>query len=238
MKKINFTASITNRDETNEIYFAELRKFKPLNDEQVKDLATRIKEGDEKAKETLIKANLRLVVSIAKKYVGMGVEFNDLICEGNIGLVMAAERYDSEKGAKFSTCAAEWVRKIIVEALNDNGRTVRLPENLIRGGFASVSVSFDAPIGNDDEGNEKTLMDTFASNERANGYDDVDYYQKKVAKLLNGLKQNEKEIVCGLFGIGGGVEQTEYTLARRFRVTEERIRQIKWEALKKMKEIA
>ena len=237
MRTIQFKQSVTNRDETNTIYFAELRKFKTLNDEQVRDLALRVKKGDARAKETLINANLRLVVSIAKHYQGMGIELNDLIAEGNIGLVMAVERYDVEKGAKFSTCAAEWIRKIIVEALNDNSRTVRLPENLIRSGFSSLSISMDAPIGNDEDGNEKTLLDTFASDTRANKFDDVDFYTKKVKSLLNGLKRVEKEVVCGLFGIGG-IEQSEYILAKRFRLTEERIRQIKWEALKKMKELA
>ncbi len=109
------------------VYLKEIGKVPLLGKDEEIELAKRIAVGDEKAKELLIKANLRLVVSIAKKYINSGLPFLDLVQEGNIGLMKAVEKFDHTKGCKFSTYAIWWIRQSITRALADKGRTIRIP---------------------------------------------------------------------------------------------------------------
>jgi RNA polymerase primary sigma factor len=108
-------------------YFARIGKGKLLTHEEEIDLSKRAKAGDEKARQRLIEKNLRLVVSVAKRYRGMGIPFEDLIQEGNIGLMKAVEKFDSEMGHRFSTYAIWWIRQVVQRAVADKGRVVRLP---------------------------------------------------------------------------------------------------------------
>ena len=108
-------------------YLREIGRVPLLSKEQEITIAKSIAEGNEKAKELLIKANLRLVVSIAKKYLNSGLPFLDLVQEGNIGLMKAVDKFDYRKGCKFSTYAIWWIRQSITRALADKGRTIRIP---------------------------------------------------------------------------------------------------------------
>ena len=109
------------------LYLKEIGKVALLTREQEKDLGKRIAEGDERAKAELIEANLRLVVSIAKKYTNSGLPFMDLVQEGNIGLIKAVEKFDYSRGCKFSTYAIWWIRQAITRALADKARIIRIP---------------------------------------------------------------------------------------------------------------
>jgi RNA polymerase primary sigma factor len=109
------------------LYLREIGKVALLTREQEKDLGKRIADGDEKAKAELIEANLRLVVSIAKKYTNSGLPFMDLVQEGNIGLIKAVEKFDYHRGCKFSTYAIWWIRQAITRALADKARIIRIP---------------------------------------------------------------------------------------------------------------
>jgi len=113
------------------MYLKEIGQIKLLTMDEELELADRILEGDERAKATLAEANLRLVVSIAKRYVGRGMLFLDLIQEGNIGLMKAVEKFDVSKGYKFSTYATWWIRQAITRAIADQARTIRVPVHMV-----------------------------------------------------------------------------------------------------------
>ena len=113
------------------MYLKEIGRVDLLTHEQEIELAKRILEGDEQAKKELAAANLRLVVSIAKRYVGRGMLFLDLIQEGNMGLMKAVDKFDPEKGYKFSTYATWWIRQAITRALADQARTIRVPVHMV-----------------------------------------------------------------------------------------------------------
>ncbi|MBP3807048.1 MAG: RNA polymerase sigma factor RpoD [Eubacterium sp.] len=113
------------------MYLKEIGKVSLLTAEEEIDLAQRMEEGDELAKKTLAEANLRLVVSIAKRYVGRGMLFLDLIQEGNMGLIKAVEKFDYRKGYKFSTYATWWIRQAITRAIADQARTIRIPVHMV-----------------------------------------------------------------------------------------------------------
>ena len=113
------------------MYLKEIGKISLLSLEEEQELSKRVAEGDEQAKNILAESNLRLVVSIAKRYVGRGLLFLDLIQEGNIGLMKAVEKFDYDKGYKFSTYATWWIRQAITRALADQARTIRVPVHMV-----------------------------------------------------------------------------------------------------------
>ena len=113
------------------IYLKEIGRVPLLTNDEEKELAEKILVGDVKAKQRLTEANLRLVVSIAKRYVGRGMHFLDLIQEGNVGLIKAVEKFDHTKGFKFSTYATWWIRQAITRAIADQARTIRIPVHMV-----------------------------------------------------------------------------------------------------------
>ena len=133
VEKLNDEALTDNisLDDPVKIYLREIGRVPLLtSDEEIK-LAVKISEGDEYAKQRLTEANLRLVVSIAKKYVGRGIYFLDLIQEGNVGLIKAVDKFDYTKGFKFSTYATWWIRQAITRAMADQARTIRIPVHMV-----------------------------------------------------------------------------------------------------------
>ena len=126
--------SISNDDDILQMYLKDIGKVKLLNSQEEKSLGKEIKEGKksdaEIAKRKLVQANLRLVVSIAKKYIGQGVLFMDLVQEGSLGLIKAAEKFDYSKNFKFSTYATWWIKQTIIRAISNNSRTIRIPVHM------------------------------------------------------------------------------------------------------------
>ena len=118
-------------DDPVRMYLKEIGKIPLLKPHEEVELAKRMLEGDEIAKQRLVEANLRLVVSIAKRYVGRGMLFLDLIQEGNLGLIKAVEKFDYERGFKFSTYATWWIRQAITRAIADQARTIRIPVHMV-----------------------------------------------------------------------------------------------------------
>ena len=131
IEDMEVTLDNVNVDDPVRMYLREIGKIKLLTFEQELDYAKQILEGSEIAKQKLTEANLRLVVSIAKKYVGRGMLFLDLIQEGNMGLIKAVEKFDYTKGYKFSTYATWWIRQAITRAIADQARTIRIPVHMV-----------------------------------------------------------------------------------------------------------
>jgi RNA polymerase primary sigma factor len=132
MRQLKITKSITNREgESLDKYLQDIGKEELLSTEEEVDLAMRIRNGDQKALERLTKANLRFVVSVAKQYQNQGLALPDLINEGNLGLIKAAERFDETRGFKFISYAVWWIRQSILQAIADQSRIVRLPLNQV-----------------------------------------------------------------------------------------------------------
>lgn len=131
MRRLKITASITQRDEEEalSVYMAEIAKMDPLTSDEEAELARRIKQGDRAAIDRLICSNLRFVISVAKNYQHQGLSLADLIEEGNIGLIKAAERFDETRGFRFISYAVNWIRQSILEALESNRTMIRLPHS-------------------------------------------------------------------------------------------------------------
>ena len=147
--KVPETQSSAVADDSVKIYLQQIGKIKLLSTEEELEVAKKIKEkNSEQAKKVLINANLRLVVSIAKKYIGRGLSFLDLIQEGNMGLMRAAEKFDYSKGYKFSTYATWWIQQAITRAIADKSRLIRLPVHMIETLSKIKKISMDLTIEN------------------------------------------------------------------------------------------
>lgn len=139
MRQLKITASITSRENDSlEKYLSEIARIELITPEEEVELAKKIKQGDEEALEKLTKANLRFVVSVAKQYQGHGLTLSDLINEGNVGLIKAAQRFDETKGFKFISYAVWWIRQSIMLAIVEQSRLVRLPLNKA-GNYAKIN---------------------------------------------------------------------------------------------------
>lgn len=142
MRHLRIAKQITNRDSASlELYLHEISKVSLISVEEEITLARKIKAGDRKALETLIRSNLRFVISVAKQYQNQGLTLSDLINEGNLGLIKAAERYDETKGFKFISYAVWWIRQSILQAVAEQSRIVRLPMNKI-GSISKINKAF------------------------------------------------------------------------------------------------
>ncbi len=273
---MKLTRQLTNRENKSlDLYFQEIGKYVLLKPEEEISLAIKIKKGDMAAQDKLVRANLRFVVSVAKMYQNQGLSLGDLINEGNIGLVKAAQRFDETRGFKFISYAVWWVRQGIMSAIADQSRVVRLPlnrvGNLTKLGkvyreleqeferkptteelakileitsdevayilqISSRQVSVDAPFNNGDE-NKSTLMDVLHNEEQPMPDTDLmhDSLKNEVADILSTLDEREAEVIRLSFGIGSNQKATLEEIGERFNLTRERIRQIKENALRKLR---
>jgi RNA polymerase primary sigma factor len=257
-----------------DLYLNEIRRYPLLSREDEVALARQAKAGDAKAQEKLVRANLRFVVSIAKKYVGNGVPLEDLINDGNVGLVKAAERFDPERGFKFISYAVWWIRQSILVSVSENSRMIRMPMNRVGLAqkatkmsrqleqdlgrdpdaeelakelgvtreeieevttFSQATLSLDQPVH--DEGNETTFVDQIVDDRNAlpdqGAY--ADSLKRDMARALEGLTDRERTILVRYYGLNGVKARTLEDIGKEMGYTRERIRQIKEQAIDKLR---
>lgn len=271
MRQLKISRSITIREShALEKYLQEIGKVDLITAETESELCIRIKQGDGKALHQLINANLRFVVSVAKQYQNQGVSLSDLINEGNVGLITAAQRFDETKGFKFISYAVWWIRQAIIQALAEHSRLIRLPLNKVAlnnkimraNNFLEQQLereplakevadhlgvelfeiegvlhatqkctSIDAPIQHDEEA---TLAELLEDRQLAGAEQTMIYREslkKDIDLHLNLLSERQRNILKLYFGIGVSEPYSLEDIAAHYRLTRERVRQIKDKAL-------
>lgn len=273
MKTLQIKQSITDRSDTAlNSYLKDISKIPLLTLEQEKEIGAKVKLGDKKAINKLVTSNLRFVVSVAKQYQGQGIDLIDLINEGNIGLLEAAQRYDVDKGFKFISYAVWWIRQSIVSALSGQSRMIRLPSNQVYNiskinktiaefeqkyerkpsdeelenilgipaekisyilSASSKIVSTDSPLKDEEEG---TLIDIIPNKNSplADSAFDHESDDKKIALILRRMSHREHDILRMFFGLGCN-SMTLENIGKKFGLTSERVRQVKDNAIKSLK---
>ncbi len=260
-------------DDPVKMYLKAIGKERLLTAAEEVQLAKKIEKGDQAAKSRLIEANLRLVVSVAKKYVSRGMLFLDLIQEGNLGLIRAVDKYDYKRGFKFSTYATWWIRQAVTRSIADQARTIRIPVHMVENvnkyiriqrqllqklgrepnsdeiaklldvtpdrvreirKIAQETISLDTPIG---EGDETRLSDFIEDSEVKAPDDAADFsmLQKHLQIVLGTLKDRERKIIKLRYGLLDGLPRTLEEVGREFNLTRERIRQIEFKVLCKLR---
>lgn len=255
------------------MYLKAIGKVRLLTAVEEIQLAKKIEKKDMSAKSRLIEANLRLVVSVAKKYVSRGMLFLDLIQEGNLGLIRAVDKYDYKKGFKFSTYATWWIRQAVTRAIADQARIIRIPVHMVENvnkyiriqrrllqklgrepnadevaemlgitpdrvreiiKIAQETISLDTPIGEDEDTH---LSDYVEDSEVETPPDAANFsmLQKHIKIVLNTLKDRERKIIKLRYGLQDGFPRTLEEVGREFSLTRERIRQIEFKALCKLR---
>ena len=249
-------------DDPVRMYLKEIGKVPLLSPEEEIELAKRMELGDENARKRLAEANLRLVVSIAKRYVGRGMQFLDLIQEGNLGLIKAVEKYDYSKGFKFSTYATWWIRQAITRAIADQARTIRIPVHMVETINRLIRTSrqllqelgreptpeeiaekMEMPVERVREimkiSQDPVSLETPIGEEEDSHLGDFiqdDHVQVPVdAATYTLLTEREQKVLRLRFGLDDGRPRTLEEVGRQFNVTRERIRQIEAKALRKLR---
>ena len=232
-------------------YLKEIRKYADvISKEEESELTERVLNGDKKAREELIKANLRFVISIAKTYQNNGIPLSDLIAEGNLGLLKAIEKFDRTKGYRFISYAVWWIKQSIIESINEHSRNIRIPVNQINDYLKSKKENKDSDeemvemfpttqsifdIINEDGDelldiieDDGALMPDHQLNNNQNNL------KGELEKLLSKLDDKERAIIKMYFGIDGEPMTLE-AIGDEFDLTKERIRQIKQKSLNKIR---
>ena len=273
MRQLKITKSITNRESASlDKYLQEIGREPLIPVDEEVELARRIRNGDRVALEKLVKANLRFVVSVAKQYQNQGLSLPDLIDEGNLGLIKAAEKFDDTRGFKFISYAVWWIRQSILQALAEQSRIVRLPLNQV-GSLNKINkayqrfeqeherkpsaeelaelldipvdkiadtlkmsgrqVSVDAPFV---EGEDNSLIDVMVNEDSPNADHTLinESLSREIDRALATLTPREADIIRKFFGIGVP-EKTLEEIGIEFRLTRERVRQIKEKAIRRLK---
>ena len=273
MRQLKISKSITNRESVSlDKYLQEIGKEDLISADEEVELAQKIRKGDHESLEKLTRANLRFVVSVAKQYQNQGLSLPDLINEGNLGLIRAAEKFDETRGFKFISYAVWWIRQSILQALAEQSRIVRLPLNQV-GALNKINkalakfeqenermpsveelanetnmpkekiadslrvsgrhVSIDAPFV---EGEDNSLLDVIANPDspRADNGLMEESLRREIDRALATLSDRERDIVRLFFGLGCQ-EKTLEEISEEFKLTRERVRQIKEKAIRRLR---
>jgi len=220
-KKIHVgNAVVIGSADSTAVYMKEIKKTKNLNRATELEL---IKSADTASRNQIIESNLKFVVQVALKYRGMGLELEDLIAFGNIGLFEAVDKFDPAKGVKFITFAVWYIRAEIQKALNDLSRTVRIPSHLTATEEYSTK-SIHAPVSEDSD--SETYADRYLAAETYKSAQDKDDFKFDLHRALNQLNAKQREAVTRFYGIGFEYAQCMEQIAEELNVTGERARQL------------
>lgn len=273
MRQLKISKSITNRESASlDKYLQEIGHEELLSVDEEVELAQKIKKGDRRALERLTRANLRFVVSVAKQYQNQGLSLPDLINEGNVGLIKAAEKFDETRGFKFISYAVWWIRQSILQAIAEQSRIVRLPLNQV-GSVNKINrelnkfeqeherrpsvdeiadridlpedkieeamkvnnrhVSMDAPFV---DGEDNSLLDVLADNDMPMADKALvqESLRKEIDRAIELLNDREQKVVRAFFGIGSP-EMTLEEIGEKYNLTRERVRQIKENAIRRLR---
>ena len=256
-KKEEKNTSPINQEEI-QYYLKELRRIKVMTPERERELSARIQGGEVSDKEKqkiyqeLLEGNLRFVITVAKQYQNQGLDLGDLIAEGNIGLMKAIQNFDWSKNLRFISYAVWWVRQSILQSLNENSRTIRIPVNVVqdlqkekkrvektgdkmedRFVHLPSTINLETQINEDGD----TLIDLIENKDSMRP--DHSFYSDRQIKdgllqILNVLDEREKSIVLDYYGLSG-TPRTLEDIGNEFSLTKERVRQIKEKALRKLR---
>jgi RNA polymerase primary sigma factor len=274
MRQLVISKQITNRESQSlDKYLQEIGKVDLITADEEAELARRIREGDQVALDKLTRANLRFVVSVAKQYNHSSMTLGDLINEGNLGLIKAAQRFDETRGFKFISYAVWWIRQSIMQALAEQSRIVRLPLNRVSSlnkisktlsdleqkyqrepseeelareleiapeevrenmGYSKKQVSVDAPFRADEANNLLDVLEN-ESIERPDSEMMQHSLKQEVRRVLSTLSQRESEILVSYYGLNGQQSMTLEEIGDKFKLTRERVRQIKEKATRSLR---
>jgi RNA polymerase primary sigma factor len=256
-------------------YIKELRKIPLLTAKQEIELSKRIHKGDEHARKAMIRANLRLVINIAKRYMFLGAPLLDLIEEGNIGLMKAVDKFNPKKGYRFSTYAAWWIKQAITRSISEQSKMIRVPVYMnemigkwkktkermaqklkrvpsdkkvakklkisdskmqeLNFWLSSTTSSLDAPVGEDDASQVADLIEDEGAVSPDAGIEKA-LKKERIGNLLDRMSRREKDILDMRFGLLDGKTHTLAQVAKKFKLSRERVRQIEERALEKLRD--
>ena len=241
MRQLKISKSITNRESASlDKYLQEIGHEELLSVDEEVELAQKIKKGDRRALERLTRANLRFVVSVAKQYQNQGLSLPDLINEGNVGLIKAAEKFDETRGFKFISYAVWWIRKFEQEherrpSVDEIADRIDLPEDKIEEAMKvnNRHVSMDAPFV---DGEDNSLLDVLADNDMPMADKALvqESLRKEIDRAIELLNDREQKVVRAFFGIGSP-EMTLEEIGEKYNLTRERVRQIKEKAIRRLR---
>jgi RNA polymerase primary sigma factor len=255
--KDKHTTFTFNQDEI-QYYLKDIRKIKVMTPERERELAEKISSGNlndlerEEINKELLEGNLRFVITVAKQYQNQGLDFSDLVAEGNLGLMKAIQSFDWSKNLRFISYAVWWVKQSILQSLNDNSRTIRLPVNVVQDlhrakkqventgtdldvRFQNLPSIIDLDMSINEEGD--TLIDVI-QNPNAEmpdaSFHTNDQLKQNLMNILSSLDEREKIIIEDYYGLSG-TPRTLEDIGTDFNLTKERVRQIKEKSLRKLR---
>jgi len=242
---------VAEKSDTITRYFNEVNKCDLLSIEEENELTNRIVNGDKEAINELVEGNLKFAISVAKGYQGLGLSLSDLINDGNIGLIKAANKFDPTRGFRFISYAVYWIRQSIMQSLNDNSRVIRLPSSVINKisqlekeneeYLESIPKEYPSCLSLNKKMGEYTgfaLEDTISSEEDLTDTfsDESDRLKKVLNKTMDCLTNRERGIIECYYGLNTKVEpMTLEAIGDRYDLTKERIRQIKEKAIRRLR---